>query len=63
VFLSAIHFVLLYGTRILLGINSTNALPALLFSDVAVMTLIGFNAYLVERGVQAHLIFVIMLTL
>lgn len=50
VFLPAIYFVLLYGTRILLGISSTNALPALLFSDVAVMTLVGFNAYLVEHG-------------
>lgn len=50
VFLPAIYFVLLYGTRILFGISSTNALPALLFSDVAVMTLVGFNAYLVEHG-------------
>lgn len=50
VFLPAIYFVLLYGTRILLGISSTNALPALLFSDVAMMTLVGFNAYLVEHG-------------
>jgi len=49
VFLPAIYFVLLYGTRILLGIDSTNTLPALLFSNVAVMTLIGFNAYLVEH--------------
>ena len=50
VFLPAIYFVLLYGTRVLFGINSTHALPALLFSDVAVMTLVGFNAYLVEHG-------------
>ena len=50
VFLPAIYFVLLYGTRILFGISSTNALPALLFSDVAVMMLVGFNAYLVEHG-------------
>ena len=49
VFLPAIYFVLLYGTRILFGISSTNALPALLFSDVAVMMLVGFNAYLVEH--------------
>ena len=41
VFLPAIHFVLLYGTRVLFGIASSNALPELLFSDVAVMTLIG----------------------
>jgi hypothetical protein len=50
VFVPAIYFVLLYGTRVLFGIASTNALPALLFSDVAVMTLIGFNAHLVEHG-------------
>ncbi len=50
VFLPALYFVLLYGTRVLLGIASSNALPALLFSDVAMMTLVGFNAYLVEHG-------------
>jgi len=50
VFLPAIYFVLLYGTRVLFGIASSNALPALLFSDVAVMTLVGFNAYLVAHG-------------
>ena len=50
VFLPAIYFVLLYGTRVLLGITATNALPALLFSDVALMTLVGFNAYLVAHG-------------
>lgn len=45
VFLPAISFVLLYGVRVLLGIESTNALPQLLFSNVAVMSLIGFTAY------------------
>jgi hypothetical protein len=50
VFLPAIYFVLLYGTRVLFGIESTNALPALLFSNVAVMTLIGFNARQVAQG-------------
>jgi hypothetical protein len=50
VFVPAIYFVLLYGTRVLFGIASTNALPALLFSDIAVMALIGFNAHLVEHG-------------
>jgi len=44
VFLPVIYFILLYGTRVLFGIESTNALPSLLFSNVAVMTLIGFNA-------------------
>ena len=50
VFVPAIYFLLLYGTRILFGIVSTNALPELLFSNVAVMTLLGFNAHLVENG-------------
>jgi len=49
-FLPVIYFVLLYGTRVLLGIESTNALPSLLFSNVAVMTLIGFNAWQVAHG-------------
>jgi len=40
VFLPARYFLLLYGTRILLGIPSTNALPELLFSNVALM---GFS--------------------
>jgi hypothetical protein len=44
-FVPALMFVLLYGTRVLFGIASSNALPALLFSNVAAMTLIGFNAH------------------
>lgn len=50
IFLPAICFLLLYGTRVLFGIESTNALPSLLFSNVAVMSLIGFNAYQVANG-------------
>lgn len=50
VFLPALYFLLLYGTRILFGIASTNALPTLLFSNIAVMTLIGFNAHAVQHG-------------
>jgi len=50
VFLPTIYFILLYGTRVLFGIESSNALPSLLFSNVAVMTLIGFNAWQVEQG-------------
>jgi hypothetical protein len=42
-FVPVIAFVLLYGTRLLFGIASSNALPALLFSNVAVMALIGSN--------------------
>lgn len=50
VFLPAISFVLLYGVRVLLGIESTNALSPLLLSNVAVMSLIGFTAYQVSHG-------------
>jgi len=52
VFLPAIAFVLLYGVRVLFGIGSTNALPQLLFSNVAVMSLIGFTAYQVSHGLS-----------
>jgi len=51
-FVPVIMFVLLYGTRVLFGIASSNALPALLFSNVAVMTLIGFNARQVAEGMS-----------
>jgi hypothetical protein len=54
VFLPAILFVLLYGTRVLFGIASSNALPALLFSNVAAMTLIGFNAQQVADGMSTR---------
>jgi hypothetical protein len=50
IFLPTIYFILLYGTRVLLGIASTNALPSLLFSNVALMSLIGFNAWQVAQG-------------
>jgi hypothetical protein len=36
----------------LFGIESSNALPALLFSNVAAMTLIGFNAHQVAEGMS-----------
>jgi len=50
IFLPAICFLLLYGTRLLLGIDSTNALPSLLFSNIGLMTVIGFNAHQVIHG-------------
>jgi hypothetical protein len=50
VFLPTIYFILLYGTRVLFGIASSHALPSLLFSNVAVMSLIGFNAWQVAQG-------------
>jgi len=50
VFLPSIYFILLYGVRVLFGIESSQALPALLFSNVAVMSLVGFNAWQVSQG-------------
>ena len=52
VFLPAIYFVLLYSTRVLFGIESTNALPSLLFSNLAVMSLIGFTTWQVLHGLS-----------
>lgn len=52
IFIPTLYFVLLYGTRLLFGIESSNALPALLFSNVAVMTLLGFNGLLVTNGLS-----------
>jgi Transposase DDE domain len=52
VFVPTLYFLLLYGSRILFGIESMNALPVLLFSNVAVMTLIGFNLRFVQEGLS-----------
>ena len=46
-----VQYVLLYGLKTLFGIESMNALPALLFSDEALMRLVGFNAQQVRQGV------------
>ena len=40
----------LYLLKTLYGIASMNALPPLLFSNVALMTLVGFNAHQVAQG-------------
>jgi len=45
-----VQYVLLYGVKTLLGIESINALPSLLFSDEALMQLVGFNAQHVRQG-------------
>lgn len=42
--------ILTYMTKILIGIPSMNALPDVLFSNVAIMRLLGFNAYILENG-------------
>jgi hypothetical protein len=46
-----VQYLLLYGLKTLFGIASMNALPALLFSDEALMQLVGFNAQQVRHGV------------
>jgi hypothetical protein len=46
-----VQYVLLYGVKTLFGIESMNALPVLLFSDEALMRLVGFNAHQVRDGV------------
>ncbi len=45
VLLPVLQFVLLYLLKTLYGIASMNALPPLLFSNVALMRLIGFSAH------------------
>lgn len=49
-FVPVIQFVGLYLLKTLLGIESMNALPVLLFSNEAAMALIGFNASQVANG-------------
>jgi Transposase DDE domain len=45
-----VQYVLLYGLKTLFGIESINALPTLLFSDEALMRLVGFNVQQVRHG-------------
>jgi hypothetical protein len=45
------QYLLLYGLKTLFGIESMNALPTLLFSDTALMRLVGFHAQQVRHGV------------
>jgi hypothetical protein len=47
-FVPTIHFVLLHGRRLLFGIESSDALPVLLFNNVAALTLFGFNVVAVS---------------
>jgi hypothetical protein len=46
-----VQYLLLYSLKTLFGIESMHALPALLFSDEALMRLVGFNAQQVRHGV------------
>jgi hypothetical protein len=49
-FLPALTCVLLYGLRVLCGIPSSNALSSLLFSNAALMLLLGFTGAQVTTG-------------
>jgi hypothetical protein len=46
-----VQYVLLYGLKTLFGIESIKALSSLLFSDEALMRLVGFNAQQVRQGI------------
>jgi hypothetical protein len=46
-----VQYLVLYGLKTLFGIESLNALPGLLFSDEALMQLVGFNAQQVRYGI------------
>jgi hypothetical protein len=46
-----VQYLLLYGLKMLFGIEGMHALPALLFSEEAMMCLVGFNAHQVRHGV------------
>src|SRR5205807_4463168 len=50
VLIPTVQFVLLYLLKVLFGGQSMNELPQWLFSNVALMELVGFNARQVEEG-------------
>ena len=50
VLIAVVQFVLLYMLRVLFGIISINAMSPLLFSNVAAMKLVGFNARQIAGG-------------
>lgn len=49
-----VQFVLLYFLKVLLGGASMNELPRVLFSDLALMELVGFNAHQCENGLTTR---------
>ncbi len=50
VLVPTVQFVLLYLLKVLFGGQSMNELPQVLFSNIALMELVGFNARQVEEG-------------
>ena len=51
VMIPCVQYLLLYGLKTLVGIESMHALPVWLFSDEALMQLVGFNAQQVRQGI------------
>lgn len=49
-----VQLVLLYFLKVLVGSQSMNELPRILFSDLALMELIGFNAHQCENGLTTR---------
>jgi hypothetical protein len=49
-----VQFVLLYFLKVLLGGESMNELPRVLFSNLALMELVGFNAHQCENGLTTR---------
>lgn len=49
-----VQFVLLYFLKVLLGAASMNELPRVLFRDLALMELVGFNAHQCESGLTTR---------
>jgi hypothetical protein len=50
VLVPAVQFLLLYLLKVLFGAESMNELPRVLFSDLGLMELVGFNAQQCEEG-------------
>src|SRR5204862_197175 len=50
VLVPTVQFVLLYVLRVLFGSESMNELPRVLFSNLALMELVGFNAHQCTEG-------------
>src|SRR5437764_14930787 len=49
-----VQLVLMYLLKVLLGAESMNELPRVLFSDLALMEMVGFNAHQCETGLTAR---------
>src|SRR2546425_10384678 len=50
VLVPTVQFILLYLLKVLFGSSSMNELPRVLFSDLGLMELVGFNAHQCENG-------------